>query len=182
MPQTLLAILGIVLLGTTTMSIHAGRVHLQSRAIAREMEEMGTSLGLEVMEVIRSRAFDQAVINKTTTGAATDLNLFSYNGAQNHFTTGNGCSVFGAGATDCNDIDDFHKMQTATLPFVLGSDSVYFDVDVEVEYVDDSMARYNGRTFNKQVTVYVQDAWPGSSRDPYLTQPIEIARVFSYTF
>ena len=182
MPQTLLAILGIVLLGTTTLSIHAGKTHLQSRAIAREMEEMGTSLGLEVMEVIRARAFDQAVINKSTDGTVTDLNLFTYLNSDDHFPTGSGCSVFGTGADQCDDIDDFHKMKTATLPFVLGLDSVYFDIDVEVAYVDNATNRYNGRTFNKQVTVFVQDAWPASGRKPFLPKPLEISRIFSYSF
>ena len=182
MPQTLLAILGVMLLGTTALTIHASKAHLQSRAIAREMEEMGTSLGLEVMEVIRSRAFDQAVIDKTVTGAASDLNLFSYNNSSNHFTTNRGCSVFGTGSYDCDDLDDFHKMKTATMPFVIGLDSVYFDVDVEVEYVDNYTERHNGRTFNKQVRVFVQDAWPMSGRDPYLPRPIEISRIFSYSF
>ena len=182
MPQTLLAILGIILLGTTTMSIHAGRLHLQSRAIAREIEEMGTSLGLEVMEVIRTRAYDQAVVDNSTTGAASDLALFTYNNHTNHFNTGKGCSVFGTGAYDCDDVDDFHKMQTATLPFVIGLDSVYFEIDVDVEYVDNAMSRHNGRTFNKQVTIAIQDVWPGSGRDPYLPVPIRISRVFSYNF
>lgn len=182
MPQTLLAILGVMLLGTTALTIHASKAHLQSRAIAREMEEMGTSLGLEVMEVIRARAFDQAVVSKTTTGKASDLNLFTYNNSTNHFPTNRGCSVFGTGGYDCNDVDDFHKMKTATLPFVLGLDSVYFDVNVEVEYVDASTTRKNQRTFYKQVTVKVQDTWPVSGRNPFLPKPIEIARIFSYSF
>ena len=181
MPQTILAILGIVLLSTTTMTLHATRVHLQHRAIARELQEMGSALALEVMEVIRSREFDQAVIDGSTSGSPADLAHFSYQNGTDHFSTGNACSVFDAGMDVCDDVDDFHAMAPAVLPFVLASDTVFFQVEVDVQYVDDTLARHNGRTFNKQVTVYVQDIWP-SGRDPYLPAKSELSRVFSYDF
>ena len=182
MPQTLLAFVAIMLVTTYTLSVQQQYVFNQQKDVSREIEEMAGSVALEVMEVISARPFDQAVLDGTVTGTLDDLPLFSFVNATDHFTTGHACSVFGTGADLCDDLDDFHKMQTALIPFAMGVDTVYFNVDVEVYYVDDNLERVDDRSFNKAVTVTVKDTWPGSDLEPYLAQPIELSRIFSYEF
>lgn len=181
MPQTLLAIAAILLVASYSLTVQQRHVMSQRTIIAREMEEMAGSVALEVMEVVRSRAFDQAVLDSLTAGTMSDVGLFSYSNNTDHFTTGNRCSVFGTGTVDCDDIDDFHAMETATRSFVMGADSILFDVDIAVEYVDASFQRYDGRSFYKQVTVRVRDAWP-EGMSPFLRDEVELSRVFSYDF
>ncbi len=182
MSQTLMAMLALAVVTTFAMNVQQKHMHVQRTTIQREIAEMAASSALEAMEIIRAREFDQAVVNGTATGSVADLALFSYEGSTDHFQTGRACKVFGTGTDVCDDVDDFHKMQTATRPFVMGSDTIFFHIDVEVFYVDDTFQRYNGRTFHKQVTVRVQDAWPDSSRSPFLLIPITLSRVVSYDF
>ncbi len=182
MPQTLLAFVAIMLVTTYTLSVQQQYVFNQQKDVSREIEEMAGSVALEVMEVISARPFDQAVLDGTVTGTLDDLALFSFVNATDHFTTGHACSVFGTGLDLCDDLDDFHKMQTALIPFAMGVDTVYFNVDVEVYYVDDNLERIDDRSFSKAVTVIVEDTWPGSDLEPYLAQPIELSRIFSYEF
>lgn len=182
MSQTLMALLALAVVTTFAMNVQQKHLHVQRTTIHREIQEMAASAALEAMEIIRARSFDQAVANGTTTGTPADLTLFSYNGSTDHFSTGRACQVFDTGTDVCDDVDDFHKMQTATRPFIMGEDTVLFNVDVEVSYVDASFNRFNGRTFHKQVTVQVQDAWPDGSRAPFLMVPITLSRVVSYDF
>ncbi|RMF62768.1 MAG: hypothetical protein D6746_03645 [Bacteroidetes bacterium] len=182
MPQTLLAFVSMLLVTVYSLNVQQQYLANQRRDIAREIEEMAGSIAVETMEIIRARAFDQAVVDGTTTGTAADLLLFEYQGSQDHFATGHQCSIFGTGSDTCDDIDDFHKMATATRPYDMGLDTLYFSVDVEVMYVDDNFERFDGQTFNKAVTVTVRDVWPGSTMEPYLAQPVRLSRVFSYTF
>ncbi len=182
MPQTLLAIAAMMLVGTYYVTVQQHYVFTQQQDISREVEEMAGSVAIGVMEIIRSREFDQAVIDGTTTSELSDLNLFAFNNTTDHFTTGKDCSVFGSGTATCDDMDDFHGMQTTMLQFDMGDQAVFFNVDVTVQYVDNNFARDDERTFNKQVIITVQDTWPNSGITPFLQTPVQLSRVFSYEF
>lgn len=153
---------------------------VQNRDIRREMEEMAGSIALETIEIIRTREFDQAVVDSAVTGSLADLALFEFVGTENQFATGNQCAVFGTGSFDCDDIDDFHEMATATRPFVLGNDTVWFAVDVDVRYVTDALAPATFATSNKEVTIEVKDAWADGSS--FIASPITLTRVLTYEF
>ncbi|MEM1128870.1 MAG: hypothetical protein AAGI71_19660 [Bacteroidota bacterium] len=178
MSQTLYAILALMMMATYSFNIAQKQIASQQRIITREVEEMAATVALEKIEAIRSRDFDAAVSDGRVDGDAGDLDEFSY-----PFTaSGNNCRIFGGGNV-CDDIDDFHAQQTLTEPFVFGADTVYFEVNFDVQYVDGNpLAPVSYRTFNKQVTVTVQDIWPGTTIPSYLHQPITLSRVFSYTF
>lgn len=178
MSQSLLALLALSVVTTFAINIQQKRIYTQRVTISREIEEMAASSALEVMEVIRSRAFDQAVLDGTTSGTAGDLSEFT---ASYSFPTGKDCSVFG-GDDPCEAIEHFHEMETALRPFSMGMDTVYFSVDVEVTYVDDDFQPTNDREFHKQVTVSVQDAWPNGGAQQFLLTPITLSRVISYGF
>jgi hypothetical protein len=181
MPQTLLAFAGILLITTHAFTVQQWSIFSQRTSIARELEEMGGAVALESMEIIRTRAFDQSVINGLVTHTLADLGLMEFDTPSNNFRTGARCSVFGTGFEDCNDIDDFHAMETARMPFIMASDTVIFAVNVEVFYVTDELVRANQRTFNKKVVVSVIDSWDGI-QDPFLARPIQLERVMSYEF
>jgi len=181
MPQTLLAFAGILLITTHAFTVQQWSIFSQRTSIARELEEMGGAVALESMEVIRTRAFDQAVLDGTVTQSLSDLALMEFDTPSNHFRTGIGCSVFGTGFEDCNDIDDFHAMKTAYVPFIMASDTVTFAVNVEVFYVKDDLTRATQRTFNKKVIVSVIDSWDGIQK-PFLARPIKLERALSYGF
>lgn len=181
MPQTLFAILSIIVITTASLTISGIQHRSQQATIKREVEEMAGSVAVEVMEVIRTRAYDQAVLNGTTKGDASDLNLFTYNGSTDHFPTGKACSVFSTGTYDCNDLGDFHKMKTADYTFDVGTGKIHFDVNVEVVYSDAAGNRQNMRTFYKQITVKVKDRWDNPEIQ-YLAEPIYLSRVISYKF
>lgn len=181
MPQTLLATAGILLLTTHALTVQQWSLYSQRSNITRELEEMGGAVALETMEMIRTRAFDQAVNDGTVTQSLADLGLMEFASPYEHFRTGLGCSIFDMGSEDCNDIDDFNKMKTAWVPFVLAEDTVLFSVDVEVYYVDDGLNRATARTFNKKVVVSISDVW-ANGQDSYLSEPIQLARVLTYDF
>lgn len=182
MSQTIQAVMGLMMISLFSFSMMQRQTISQQRILAREVEEMAGATALEMMEIIRSFPFDEAVTDGSTSGTAADLALFTYQGSTNHFSTGKACAIFGTGSADCDDLDDFHKMQTITRPFVMGTDTVYFEVDVKVEYVDNDAKRHNGRTFNKQVTVYARDVWPDGATEHLLPKPVYISRVVSYNF
>ncbi|NNE34707.1 MAG: hypothetical protein HKN13_05700 [Rhodothermales bacterium] len=179
MPQTMLAFLALIVVGTHALNTQRYEMLVQQRDITRELEEMAGSIALETMEIIRTRAFDQSVIDGTATGESTDIGVMEIASGENQFATNQHCSVFG-GADSCDDIDDFHGMQTATRPFVMGLDTLWFNVDVDVHYVDVSMNHSASATPNKEVTVEVTDFWPNGTS--YFAQPVTLSRVFSYEF
>ena len=183
MSQTILALLGMVVITLFAFNVTSYHVQQQRHAIAREVEDMAGTIALETLEIARGRAFDNAVTSGFTVGDTTDLATFTYTGAADHFPTGKACQVLGTGTDLCTDIDDFHKMQTALRPFVMGTDTVYFRVDATVQYVHDDDAtkpRVNARTFSKEVTVTVQDTMLTASGRPLMPGPVTISRVFTY--
>ena len=161
---------------------------MQRNSIAREVEEMASSVALETMEVIRSRAFDHYEVQCEEYGADSkeckldgsekDIKEFTYRKNSEHFIENNLCYWSGIAwwstgkyeqfwRNACDDIDDFHKMQPAEIKLPMGDEdtSVEFYVEVEVEYVapmkngSKEFVRKNERTPYKQITVKVRDKW-----------------------
>lgn len=179
MPQTMLAFLAMMVVGTHALNTQRYEMLVQQRDVRREIEEMAGSVALETMEIIRVRAWDQSVVDGTAVGDASDLNLMEMLDGQDQFTVGHDCTIFG-GTDTCDDIDDFHKMDTALRPFVMGLDTLWFNVDVTVRYVDFSLNPSSVVTPNKEVTVSVEDFWQNG--DSYLQSPVQMSRVFSYEY
>lgn len=183
MAQSLFALLALVLALNFAMSINQWYVTFQRATLYREVEEMAQSVAIETMEIVRTRAFDQAVLDGATNGTPDDLQRFT--DAANFGTPGNTkCQVFG-GSAICDDLDDFHGQQ-ALRPFVMGKDTVWFNVALTVRYVNwdaetGETTPASGKTFYKEVTVAVQDTW-GSMPEPFLPTPIQLSRVFAYGF
>lgn len=140
----------------------------QRQVVRAEMEQMALGVGMQTMEVIRARSFDEA-----TTGEAkkiTDPTKFA-----SSFAGGRNCKAFGGDET-CDSVEDFHDMVPSTVTFETPEFDMGFTVEVEVRYVDPSMNVVPGPTFRKEVVVQVQD----TGDDPFLAEPIQFSEVLTY--
>lgn len=172
MPQTMLALLGLMI--AITFAFNAQRETVQSRQqiLANELEVMATGIALQTMETIRTRAFDQAVI-KMKSPAVSDFSTIQ---------SGKKCRVFNDGrGAPCDALEDFNRMRALPLEFDMGGGkTIPFRVRSEVTYVDDNFQPVTYPTRSKQVTVYVIDQ--SMSGDPLMRSEIHLRRTFSYNF
>ena len=172
MQQTLLALLALMTVTFLNFNQMQSKQHHQRQVIRSEMEGMAASVALQTVEVIRARAFDAKTADtpKDEISSPSDL-------SDPDFTTGNQCEVFfPENGAECNDVDDFHKMKTATIPFKTPEFEIQFKVDVEVQYVNQSLQPVDQRTYRKKVIVKVQD----KRDDPYLPTPIQFSEVLTF--
>lgn len=171
MKQTLLALLALLIATLLSFSQKQAMVQGQTRVVQSEMEQMALGVADHAMEMIRTRAFDAA----STIEATGDLT------PESEFPSGNRCKVFfPSSSTECTAIEDFHGMDVATTSFEFPGDSFQFEIkSVEVTYVDENFASTSNRTFQKKVTLRVQDA-PTGGGDPRLPSPIEYSDVVSF--
>ncbi len=182
----MLALLALIVATIFSFSVTEKSLHYQRAAVVQEIEEMGAAVGLRAMEIIREREYESEILHPVGVLAPLNTETATVADLQNRLVgvmpKGRACAVFGTGADVCDDLSDFNEMQTATLPFVAGSDTLFFKVNVEVDYVNAALAVSNTPTFRKQITVLVQDYWPGSNRTGfYIPEPINISRVMALT-
>lgn len=183
----MLALLGLIVATLFAFSVTEKGLYFQRAAVQQEIEEMGAAIGLKAMEIIRERDYESEILYPANPLVLPlDPELATIADLESRLAyplpTGKACSVFGTGLDDCNDISDFNRMQTATMPFVAGTDTLFFKVDVTVDYVDASIEPLNSISFRKQVTVSVRDYWPGPNRTgQYIAQPITLSRVMTLT-
>lgn len=170
MQQTLLALVALMAVTFLSFSQTQSKLQHQRQVVRSEVQGMAASAALQTMEIIRARAFDAETAEGSEIDGPHDL-------TDPDFATGNRCQVFfpDTGAS-CNDVDDFHEMETATVPFKAPEFEVQFEVDVEVQYVNESLQPVDERTYRKQVIVKVQD----KGEDPYLTTPVRFSEVLTY--
>jgi hypothetical protein len=177
MQQTLLSF--VALLVATLLSFNQIQANMQSQnqAFRAEIQQMGLGVAMQTMEVIRARAFDAATVGRSSENRAS-VSEFT----NPPFSTGNYCQVFGGGDS-CNDVDDFHKMETATVEFPLPESNMKFEVQAEVHYVCSDLERADkggctAPTPRKEVVLKVQDQQSdGRSR---LSSPIKYSEVIAY--
>jgi len=175
MQQTLLALVALMTVTFLNFNQMQSKLHHQREVVRSEMEGMAASVALQTIEVIRTRAFDAKTEGMSKDdidgpGAFTDW----------EFTSGNRCEVFvpddEEGGVECNDVDDFHEMETATISFKTPEFEVQFNVDVKVRYVNKAMKSVDYPTYRKKVIVMVQD----KGDDPYLPSPIRFSEVLTF--
>ena len=172
MQQTLLAVLALMTVTFLNFNQMQSKMHHQREVIRSEMEGMAAGVAMQTLGVIRARAFDAKTVNvsKDEIDSASDF-------SDADFSTGNQCKAFfPEKGENCNDVDDFHKMETATIPFKTPEFEIQFSVDVEVQYVSKSMQPVDHPTYRKKVIVKVQD----QRDDPYLPTPIRFSEVITF--
>ena len=172
MQQTLLALIALMTVTFLNFNQTQSKLHQQREVVRSEMEGMAASVAMQTLEVIRARAFDAKTVDvsKDEIDSASDF-------SDADFSEGSRCEVFfPEDGVDCDDVDDFHKMETATIPFKTPEFEVQFYVDVEVQYVNKSLQPVSYPTYRKKVVVKVQD----KGEDPYIPKPIQFSEVLTF--
>jgi hypothetical protein len=173
MQQTLLAMLALIIASFLHFNRMQSNVRAEHQIVRSEMEEMATGIAMQTMEVIRAREFDEA-----TDGVASDVQVPLSDLTPGPFTTGNHCQAFG-GADVCNDVDDFHEMKPAIIPFETPNMKMDFRVEVQVRYLGSDMTPTGGApSIRKEVVVRVQD--DQANQPPFLDAPIRFSETLTY--
>lgn len=183
MQQTLLSV--VALLIATLLSFSQMRVSLQSQQqlVQEEMEQMALGMAQQTMGVIQARAFDAALLSGQGDSYASES---EFTADSTGFGISGDCKLYEGGpGTNCVTIDDFHGTN-GEVPFRLASDSVMFDVEVDVRYVCDNLepASASGSsctapTDGKEVVISVQDIQP-SGQPAWLPERITYSEVVAY--
>jgi len=171
MQQTLLALLALMIATMLSLSQMQSDLQDQNQVVQAEMKEMAIGVATQTLEVIRARAFDDKTIGVSKsdiTNPVADL-------TKPPFSQGNDCAAFG-GSDTCDDVDDFHKMETAVVPFEASEFEVKFNVDARVRYVDANQDSSGTPTFRKEVILTIQD----KGKDPHIRKPITFSEVITF--
>lgn len=181
MQQTLLSL--VALLIATLLSFSQMRVSMQSQQqlVQEEMEQMALGVAQQTMGVIQARPFDAALLSNQGDSYASESEFT----AETDFGISGDCKLYeGGSGTNCATIEDFHGTN-GKVPFRLASDSVMFDVEVDVRYVCDNLdpASASGSctapTDGKEVIISVQDIQP-SGKPARLPERITYSEVVAY--
>ncbi|NND84108.1 MAG: hypothetical protein HKN46_03065 [Acidimicrobiia bacterium] len=198
MPQTILALLALVLASLLTFGQQRLQVRAQVNMVAGEIELAGAGVASEVMALIESKSFDEQSTPEKIYAAQ------AIPGTPTQFTTGDsfgrtaGCDLqTPANTPGCDDVDDVHGggWQPYTIELArevvrdpitgdpISADSVYvreltFEVRAEVYYVADpqSMDPAPGRTLHKRVVLDVRSPHIDGDDDGL----VRLTRVVSY--
>ena len=149
----------VALLITMQISLVNQRSILNARVpmVDSEIETIATGAGLDILDYIGTKPFDEA----TATGFVSDAEDLT----PLPFPTGNAYE-------EAEDIDDFNGIQPYI--YVTDFDDMGFTAEIEVRYVDeDDITQVSmTQTFSKEVVLTLTH--------PNLEQPITLNRVYSY--
>lgn len=176
MQQTLFALIALMVLSLLSFNQQQAFVRVQESMVDMEMEVMASGVALQVMEYVARKDYDEVTKDGNRINHASALSEASSFGA-----SGQRCKVYPFSENvkaygTCDDLDDFHNMPLEPVPFILKEDTLYFDVTVEVEYLDAAGDPTTVKSFEKKVTVRVQNA--GGTQ--FMKHPIWLSRTFSY--
>jgi len=160
MPQSLLAILALMIASLFSVSQQRNIIGNYENMIRSELEIMASGVALQVMEDIAGHPFDAA-----TAAADFEFDEFSLNDlALAPFAYD---STYSTAAY----LEHFNGT-TTTVDFATSEGTVTFDISVDVHYIDDSKSETNNRTDAKEVVVNV-------SHPRYTTDLVSLSRSFS---
>lgn len=183
MPQTLLALLALVLASFLTFNQQRLTLRSQQNLVEDEVELAAAGLASEIVAFVEGRSFDEA----TTPSAIGEANGFVPEDP-GVFTTGNtfgsadlgldGCNLLKPALTrDCDDVDDVawdpddaDDDGWRSVDIELSHDrSLPFEVRLQVYYVDspDSMVEAAEPTRHKRVLIDVRSPFAGSDDGIY---------------
>jgi hypothetical protein len=165
------------------------RVAFDRSNIKLEIEEVGAAVALRTMEVVRDRPYDANLIpvlgsfiegDEVANKAALTFWLNVLMAKQMPTSPGRGCHVFDPSFPPCPDINAFNKIDPFTVGHPIGTDTLWYEVGIEVRYVDADGNPQSNPGLTKEAIVYVQDLWPESGRKGvYLRSPIRLSRIVS---
>ena len=182
MPQTLLALLAMILATLVSFNQQRNAVMTYEAMLDNEIEMAATGVFMHVMELIGGRSFDERTTPEGIHAAGT-LPLdpaadFSAAGRFGSYDRGSsGCDLEKAYVTpDCDDIDDLDGIRNAIVSARFDMNrSLDFEIDIDVDYVTDAAFQVASSvpTRHKRVVVW--------ARNPFLPYgEIVLERVYSY--
>ncbi len=176
MPQTILAILSILVVTILALSQQQGIVKGYEDMVDDEAEVLATGYALQAMEFIGQRSFDKITLNGLPVGNPDQF--------VQTFPTGKKCDLVppietGGAFDNCASLEDYNAMTPQTVAFKTESGTVQFVLEATVRYVDAGRQPTATRTFSKEVVVKVS-AYTGNGTRPVLKQPVQLPRIFSY--
>lgn len=189
MQQTLLALLGLLIITMLNFSQQQSRMRSQQQAIQAEYQQMALGVAKQTIEAVRNRTFDQALSN-----GETEVENFTEESSSDW--GGKDCIENHQFVNDCSAVEHFHDDESRAMDNADGlievqvpGHTVYFQVEVEVHYAEkegSTLVRADAAdapTALKEVTVRVQDCPDGDSCEgsPFLDSPIVFSEVLGYT-
>lgn len=178
MPQTLFALLGMILASLLAFSQQRNAVSNYSSMVGNEAELAASGAMMHVLELIGSRSFDERTTPDGIRAAGSlpsSANEFSH---RDHFggQPEDGCDLQEPFQTpSCDDVDDLHGYQDIVyVPFSSGL-TLEFDVSISVSYAveADMTAESPDRTRHKYVVVTAESDLLSNGR-------IQVERIISY--
>lgn len=186
MPQTLLALLALVLASFLMFNQQRLTVRSQTNMVTDEIELAATGLASEVIEFVGAKSFDEQStpyeVYMEGGKAPADPSAFTEGNAFGDPTLGPaGCDFIQPWRTpNCDDIDDVDGIDWTPVEVTLAHDrTLGFEVRTEVFYVDStaSMTPAVSQTLHKRVVMDIRsDHVSGDEQDGLL----RFTRVFSY--
>ncbi len=207
MPQSLLALLALMLASLTAFGVQRSQVHAYGGMTDNEVDMMAGALATHTIEVLEEMPFDTRVLPATVAQsgsggglprtAGTSSNGFSQ---ERHFgytrtergsnSSGGPCNLVDPVRTPhCNDLDDFHGVTDQAVPFrTRGGEEVPFEVSVRIDNVAGILAPQLGAditststpSLNKQITVTVRSSQLASIDQRYAGDLVTMTRIISY--
>ena len=162
MYQTLIAVGALAITITFALSTQQAQIRVDEQKIHTEVETLAGQVATDMLGHISIQEFDDRTRDRV-------VNSPDQLTPASAFPNGRRLSA-------CDDVDDFHRMQTQVVP-VLGGD-LTFDVDASVQYVDVDGTPSSSRTYQKEVTVTVIDT-PQGGRS-VLPAPIEMREIITW--
>ena len=182
MPQTLLALLAMILASLLSFSQQRGALSNYEHMIGNEIEMAASGALMTVLEFVGARSFDERTTPAGIASAGailpvdeSDLSLAASFGSGDRGASG--CDLMEPFRTpDCDDIDDVDGLQEQTISVTLSTGlTLDFEIAIEVDYVtgEDMNAASASPTWNKRVIVTANsDLLPHGA--------ISMERVFAY--
>lgn len=198
MPQTLLALLALVLASFLTFNQQRLAIRSQSHMVTDELELAAAGLASEAMAFIEGRSFDENSTPERIAAASgavpenesefSDPNTFGYDGDCNY--------LHPLDTPECDDVDDLAGRDWTPVSIELARELIIdpdtgvpypdsvrtreldFDVRTDVFYVDtaNSMTPASGKTRHKRVTMDIRANYVPGSADGF----VRVTRVVSY--
>ncbi|MEM0962051.1 MAG: hypothetical protein AAGK21_05855 [Bacteroidota bacterium] len=161
MPQTLIALIAIVVFSILALQQHETSTETEEFAITAEVEQAATRLARQRLATIVSATFDEADVGVTRTRTGTaNLTLSADFGPDDPV-------MEEVGEASYDDVDDYHLSVTSDVRAPWMGKEIVFSDSVHVEYVDlGTLASSASPTLAKSVTVFVSAAPEGFIGQP----------------
>ena len=155
MRQTMIGLLALMTAMLLSLNVNRTSLSAKMQVIDNEMETIAGGVALEVLDYVGTKDFDEATAGVEITDP-NDLTALPFSTGQTY--------------DQADDIDDFHQIQTHTLPEF----DFDFEIDIAVEYVNENDPEVTASqpTFAKKVTVTVNN--------DLLQSPVYLSQVYTY--